>query len=117
LYSLDDVIAMGQEELQKFEMCLKRHRFANHNAPRDLLACGRLCVKGRSLVGLMCDASNSGGDQDDTCDEGCATRFTSVSAEITMPRLGVAKGAIDVVLAWKCRPCSCPDKSGSRLTM
>ena len=33
LYSLDDVIAMGQEELQKFEMCLKRHRFADHDAP------------------------------------------------------------------------------------
>ena len=45
------------------------------------------------------------------------TASPSVSAEITMPRLGVAKGAIDVVLAWKCRPCSCPDKSGSRLTM
>jgi len=75
LYAFDDFTAMGQEELQKFEMCLKRHRFANHNAPRDLLACGRLCVKGRSLVGLMCDASNSGGDQDDTCDEGCADRF------------------------------------------
>jgi hypothetical protein len=25
LYSLDDVIAMGQEELEKFDMCLKRH--------------------------------------------------------------------------------------------
>jgi AhpD family alkylhydroperoxidase len=36
LYALDDVIAMGQEELQKFDMCLKRHRFANHNAPHQL---------------------------------------------------------------------------------
>ena len=25
LYSLDDVCAMGQEELEKFDMCLKRH--------------------------------------------------------------------------------------------
>ena len=25
LYSLDDFIAMGQEELEKFDMCLKRH--------------------------------------------------------------------------------------------
>ena len=25
LYSLDDVIAMGQEELEKFDVCLKRH--------------------------------------------------------------------------------------------
>ena len=25
LYSLDDVAAMGQEELEKFELCLKRH--------------------------------------------------------------------------------------------
>ena len=56
LYSLDDFIAMGQEELEKFDMCLKRHlartrsgwplfrrkermksqaskQFANHSAP------------------------------------------------------------------------------------
>ena len=26
LYSLDDVIAMGEEELEKLDMCLKRHR-------------------------------------------------------------------------------------------
>ena len=76
LYSLDDVIAMGPEELQKFEMCLKRQRFANHNAPHDLLACGRLHVKGRSLVGLICYASNSRGDQDDTCDERYTDRLT-----------------------------------------
>jgi hypothetical protein len=25
LYSVDDVITMGQEELEKFDMCLKRH--------------------------------------------------------------------------------------------
>jgi hypothetical protein len=25
LYSLDDVIAMGQEELEKLDVCLKRH--------------------------------------------------------------------------------------------
>jgi hypothetical protein len=25
LYALDDVIAMGQEELKKFDMCLERH--------------------------------------------------------------------------------------------
>jgi hypothetical protein len=26
LYSLDDVSATGQEELEKFDVCLKRHR-------------------------------------------------------------------------------------------
>ena len=26
LYFLDDVIATGQEELEKFDMCLKRHQ-------------------------------------------------------------------------------------------
>ena len=31
LYSLDDVIAMGQEEVEEFDMCLKQ--FANHTAP------------------------------------------------------------------------------------
>jgi hypothetical protein len=31
LYSLDDVIAMGQKELQKFEMCLKRHQVTIHD--------------------------------------------------------------------------------------
>ena len=25
LYSLDDVMLMGEEELEKFDMCLKRH--------------------------------------------------------------------------------------------
>ena len=31
LYSLDDVIAMGQEEAEEFDMRLKQ--FANHSAP------------------------------------------------------------------------------------
>jgi len=34
------------------------------------------------------------------------TASPSVSAEIKMPRLGVARSAIDMVLAWKCRPAS-----------
>jgi hypothetical protein len=42
LYSLDDFIAMGQEQLEKFNMRVKRHldkplmnRFAHHNTPLD----------------------------------------------------------------------------------
>jgi hypothetical protein len=36
LYLLDDFIAMGQKELEKFDVRLKRHsidRFAHHNFP------------------------------------------------------------------------------------
>ena len=36
LYSLDDVIAMGQEELEKFDMCLKRHLARIQSTMRSL---------------------------------------------------------------------------------
>src|SRR5262244_2687991 len=44
LDALDDLIATGQEEVEKFDVCLKRrNRFANHNA-----LCAIVRIEGRN---------------------------------------------------------------------